>query len=394
MYGLLPLRRSAVTYFVMPLFNGVLEKLTFPPVRDGQCLPENTACRMRADSESWPERIESEEQLDDVLTRPGAALADFIKSVPSPLLLLGAGGKMGPTLAMLARRAAEAAKHPLEVVAVSRFSDARAREWLEKRGIRTASCDLFNARDLDKLPDATSVIYLVGLKFGTAKNPAMTWAANTIIPTRVAERFAQSQIVALSTGNVYPLSEVKAGGSIETDSLTPVGEYANAAVARERIFEFHARNAGTRMAFLRLFYAVELRYGVLVDIAQKVHAGETVDLTNGYFNCIWQGDANEMVLRALALGSSPPAAWNLCRPEVFSVREAAVRLGELLGRPPNFVGTEAATALLGNSSRLWAELGRPHVSIDLMLSWIADWVKREGRNLGRPTHFEVRDGKY
>jgi dTDP-4-dehydrorhamnose reductase len=349
---------------------------------------------MRADPESWPEKIDNEEQLDEVLTRPTAALVEFIKSVSSPLLLLGAGGKMGPTLAVLARRAAEAARHPLEVLAASRFSDARAREWLERQGVRTVACDLFNARDLEKLPDTTSVIYLVGLKFGTARNPAMTWAANTIIPSRVAERFAASQIVALSTGNVYPLSEVKRGGSVETDPLTPLGEYANAAVARERIFEFHARNANTRMALLRLFYAVELRYGLLVDIAQKVHAGETIELTNGYFNCIWQGDANEMVLRALSLCSSPPAAWNLCRPEVFSVQDVAVRVGELLGRRPNFAGTAAATALLGNSSRLCAELGRPHVSVDLMLPWIADWVKREKRSFGRPTHFEVRDGNY
>jgi nucleoside-diphosphate-sugar epimerase len=349
---------------------------------------------MRGDLEKWPESIDSEQQLDDVLTRPGGALVEFIKSVSSPLLLLGAGGKMGPTLAVLARRAAEAAKHPLEVVAVSRFSDAHSREWLEGHGVRTASCDLFNARDLEKLPDAVSVIHLAGMKFGTAKNPAMTWAANTIIPSRVAERFPNAQIVALSTGNVYPLSEVKRGGSMESDALTPVGEYANAAVARERIFEFHAQKASTRMALLRLFYAVELRYGVLVDIAQKVHAGDTVELTNGYFNCIWQGDANDMVLRALAVCSSPPGAWNLCRPEIFSVHDLAVRFGELLGRSAKFSGAPAATALLGNSSRLCAELGTPRVPIDLMLRWVAAWVKRGGRNLGRPTHFEVRDGKY
>jgi nucleoside-diphosphate-sugar epimerase len=338
--------------------------------------------------------IETEEQLDDVLTRPSARLIEFIKSVSSPLLLLGAGGKMGPTLAALARRAAEEAKHPLEVIAVSRFSDPQAREWVEKRGVRATSCDLFNARDIEKLPDATSVIYLVGLKFGTAKNPSATWAANTIIPTRVAERFAKSRIVALSTGNVYPLSEVKRGGSVETDSLTPVGEYANAAVARERIFEFHSRNQEIPIALLRLFYAVELRYGVLVDIAQKVHRGEPIDLANGYFNCIWQGDANDMVLRALSLCATPPSPWNLCHPEVFSARDIATRLGQLLDRVPKFTGSESSTALLGNSSPLCAQLGSPAMSADQMLPWIAGWVKRGGRNLNRPTHFEVRDGKY
>jgi nucleoside-diphosphate-sugar epimerase len=339
-------------------------------------------------------KIETEDQLEDTLTCPSAKLVQFIKSISSPLLLLGAGGKMGPTLAVLARRAAEQANHPLEVIAVSRFSDAQARAWLEERGVRTMSRDLFNARNLEKLPDATCVIYLVGLKFGTAKNPAATWAANTIIPTRVAERFPQSRIVALSTGNVYSLSEVKRGGSVETDPLTPIGEYANAAVARERIFEFHARDYGTPMALLRLFYAVELRYGVLVDIAQKVYRDEPISLANGYFNCIWQGDANDMVLRSLALCSSPPAAWNLCRPEIFSVRDTATRLGQLLDRSPKFTDSESATALLGNSSPLCARLGAPAVSVDQMLQWIAGWVKRGGRNLDRPTHFEVRDGKY
>jgi dTDP-4-dehydrorhamnose reductase len=345
-------------------------------------------------SEHWPEGLDTEEQLDDFLTRPGAALVDFIKSVASPLLVLGAGGKMGPTLAVLARRAAQAAGYTLDVIAVSRFKDLRSRDWLEGRGVKTVSCDLFNARDVEKLPDATAVIYLVGFKFGTDQNPAATWAANTIIPTRVAERFARARIVALSTGNVYPLSAVKRGGSVETDPLTPLGEYPNAAVARERIFEFHSQAQQTAVALLRLFYAVELRYGVLVDIAQKVHSGQAIDLTNGYFNCIWQGDANELIVRALSLASSPPSVWNLCRPEIFSVRDVATRLGQLLDRAPKFIGAEASNALLGNSSRLCAQLGTPGVRVDQMLSWISHWIKRGGRNLDRPTHFEVRDGKY
>jgi dTDP-4-dehydrorhamnose reductase len=345
-------------------------------------------------SGSSPADLGTEEQLDDVLTRPGASLVDFIKSVAGPLLVLGAGGKMGPTLAVLARRAAEAAGHPLEVVAVSRFKDTRSRDWLEGRGVKTLSADLFNPGDLEKLPDATSIIYLVGLKFGTEQNPAATWAANTIIPTRVAERFARARIVALSTGNVYPLSAVKRGGSVETDVLTPLGEYPNAAVARERIFEFHSQTHATAVTLLRLFYAVELRYGVLVDIAQKICASQPLDLANGYFNCIWQGDANDMILRALPLAGSPPSVWNLCRPEIFSVRDVATRLGQLLDRVPQFTGAEASTALLGNSSRLCAQLGTPAVRIDEMLSWISAWIKHGGRNLDRPTHFEVRDGKY
>jgi nucleoside-diphosphate-sugar epimerase len=244
------------------------------------------------------------------------------------------------------------------------------------------------------LPNAETIIYLVGLKFGTADNPAATWAMNTIVPARVAERYCSSTIVALSTGNVYPLSEAASGGSIEASPLTPLGEYPNAAVARERIFEFYSQRQRTPIALLRLFYAVELRYGVLVDIACKVQSGKPIELANGHFNCIWQGDANEMVLRASALATSPPSIWNLCRPEIFSVREVATALGELLGRKPKFIGSEASTALLGNASPLSAKLGAPTVPLQKMLSWIAGWVREGGRNLGKPTHFEVRDGKY
>ncbi len=344
--------------------------------------------------DDWPEMLETEDQLDELLTRPGAALVEFIKTVSSPLLMLGAGGKMGPTLAVLARRAAEAAGHPLEVVAVSRYRDARARQWLEERGVKTMSCDLLHAQDLVRLPNSKHIVYLVGLKFGTSQNPAATWAMNTIVPARVAERFPHARIVALSTGNVYPLTEVSRGGAVETDPRTPLGEYANAAVGRERIFEFYSQRHHTPVALLRLFYAVELRYGVLVDIARKVQAGEALELANGYFNCIWQGDANDMVLRALSLTGAPPSVWNLCRPEVFSVRAVASRFGELLGRLPQFIGTEAPTALLGNASPICAKLGPPSLPVEKHLGWIAHWVKQGGRDLGRPTHFEVRDGGY
>ena len=341
-----------------------------------------------------PESIQTEAQLEEFLTTPGAALVDFIKTVRSPLLVLGAGGKMGPTLAVLARRAADLAGHNLDVIAVSRFNDAQSRQSLEARGVQTHACDLLDARGVSKLPDSPSILYLVGLKFGTAQNPGATWAMNTIVPARVAERFSDGRIVALSTGNVYPLSEVSRGGSLETDPLTPLGEYPNAAVGRERIFEFYSRAQNTPITQLRLFYAVELRYGVLVDIAQKVYAGESIDITNGYFNCIWQGDANDMVIRSFSLCAAPPTVWNLCRPEVFSVRDAATRLGALLGKTPRFHGSEAATALLGNAKPLCGSLGEPAVKLDQMLKWIAPWVAQGGRSLGRPTHFEVRDGKY
>ncbi len=342
----------------------------------------------------FPEVIRDEYELEELLTRPSPAFTPFIKTLSSPLLILGAGGKMGPTLAVLARRAVEAAGHPLEVVAVSRFGDSSGREWLETRGVKTLSCDLFDSQALARLPDAQNIIYLVGLKFGTARTPANTWATNILVPARVCERFPKARIAALSTGNVYPLTPVAKRGSVETDPLTPVGEYANAAVGRERIFEFCSSRYGTSIAQLRLCYAIDLRYGVLSDIARKVYTGEAIDLSTAFFNCIWQGDANDMILRALALTASPPSAWNLCRPEIFSVRTVANRLGELFGRAPKFSGEETDTALLVNSNRLCARLGRPPTGLDTMLGWTAHWIASGGRDLGKPTHFEVRDGQY
>jgi nucleoside-diphosphate-sugar epimerase len=357
-------------------------------------MPSKDSVDTGAETRPLPDLIETEEQLDELLTRPGPALVSFIKTVPSPLVILGAGGKMGPTLAVLARRAASAAGHSLEVIAVSRFSNPGARSWLEARQVRTIACDLLDAGAVRQLPCADAVLYCVGLKFGTAQDPAPTWAMNTIVPARVLERYPGARIAALSTGNVYPPSEAESGGSLETSPLTPRGEYANAAVGRERIFEFCSRAQRTPVALLRLFYAVELRYGVLVDIAKKVHLGEGIELANGCFNCIWQGDANELALRALSLAAWPPSVWNLCRPETFSVRAVASRLGELLGRPPRFIGAETSTALLGDSTRLCGALGTPSIPLDVMLRWIAHWVKQGGRNLAQPTHFEVRNGNY
>ena len=340
------------------------------------------------------ERIETEAQLEDVLTRPSQSLIGFIRTLASPLLILGAGGKMGPSLAALVKRAAEAAGHHLEVIAVSRFSDPNLVARLQGCGIKTVSADLLEQRSVHDLPDSANILYLVGLKFGTAQNPSATWAINTIVPTRVSERYRKARIVALSTGNVYPFSDVSHGGSLETDGLTPLGEYANAAIGRERIFEFHSRSNQTPMALLRLFYAVELRYGVLVDLARKVHQGAPIDLANGSFNCIWQADANEMIVRALSLTTSPPSVWNLCRPEVVSVRAVANRFGELLGRAPQFKGQESSSALLGNSNPLCSQLGTPTTTLEPMVGWIAHWVERGGRDLGKPTHFEERDGRY
>ncbi|MFP6899271.1 MAG: NAD(P)-dependent oxidoreductase [Roseibacillus sp.] len=342
-----------------------------------------------------PEFIESEEALEEVLTHPRRELIEAIAEVRSPLVILGAGGKMGPSLAVLAKRAAQEAGHQLDIIAVSRFRAGGQREWLEQRGIRTLSADLLDRARVEELPEAGDVLYLVGLKFGTQENPSLTWAINTVAPHHAAERYRGRRMVALSTGNVYPLTEVGAGGSVEDDALTPVGEYANAVVARERIFDYFSRESGgAPVALLRLNYATDLRYGVPVDLARKIWTGVPIDLSNGSFNCIWQGDANEMILRAFPLAASPARAWNLTSPQAYRIREVAEELGSLLGREPIFTGSESDTALLSNAGALCAELGEPPTDLPCILARTAHWVKKGGRELGKPTHFEVRDGRY
>ncbi len=338
--------------------------------------------------------IGTEESLDELLTRPRLELVQFMKNVQTPLVILGAGGKMGPTLAVLAHRAAEQAGHEIDIIAVSRFGNPGARRWLKANKVTTIGCDLLDRQEVSRLPGSDNVLYLVGLKFGTSDKPAQTWATNALVPALVSERYSTARIVAISTGNVYPTTTVAGGGSLESDPLTPLGEYANAAVARERILEFFSRRNGIQVALLRLFYATELRYGILRDIADKIWAGEPVSLANGCFNCIWQSDASEMVIRALSLASSPPSAFNLTSPEIFRVRTVASRLGELLGKPVKFTSSESDTSLLGNTSKLCALLGKPTTSLETMLDWTANWVKRGGRSLGKPTHFETRNGSY
>lgn len=338
--------------------------------------------------------IENEAALDDLLTQPNTRLIESIRSLSSPLLVLGAGGKMGPTLAVLAKRAAEAAGRDLQVTAVSRFSNPAARQWLEQRGIRTIAADLLCRKEVEQLPDSVNVLHLVGLKFGTQTNPSMTWAVNTIAPALVAERYAGARLVVLSTGNVYPLRAVADGGAPEDSPITPIGEYANAAVARERILEYLSQRNQTPMTILRLSYAVEMRYGVLLDIALRVYAGQPVDLTTGYLNCIWQGDANDMILRSFPIATAPARALNLTGTEILSVRRLATQFASHFGREVKFNGTEAPTALLSHTGSMQQLLGAPATPLDDVIRWIAHWVKVGGRILGKPTHFEVRDGKY
>jgi hypothetical protein len=344
--------------------------------------------------QSLPDIIESEEVLDDILCRIRPELIEFSHSIKSPLLILGAGGKMGPTLAWLARRAIDAAGIDVKVIAIDLFPDETTRHWLEAHGVRTIKCDLMERKNLETLPDSENVIYMVGMKFGTTQNPAPTWAFNTIPPTNVSERYRDAKIVVFSSGNVYPLVAVEKGGSIETDALIPLGEYPNSCIARERIFEYFSQKNGTPMAMIRLNYALDLRYGVLSDIAQKVYEGQEINVTMGYFNCIWQGDANEFFIRSLELVSSPPEVFNLTSPKIFSVRDVALRFGELMDQSVKIIGEEAETALLSNPTRIMTLLGEPPTSIERVIKWTAHWIMSGGRLLGKPTHFEEREGKY
>jgi nucleoside-diphosphate-sugar epimerase len=338
--------------------------------------------------------IANEQVLDELMSRPRPILIEFIKSVSTPLVILGAGGKMGPSLALLARRASLAAGNPLKIIAVSRFSDPVVRQNLEEQGVQTLSVDLMERSSYEELPDASNVIYLIGLKFGTTQNPGITWATNTLIPAYACERYPHSKMVALSSGNVYPLTSVQGPGSRETDVLEPLGEYSNSCVARERIFDYYSSKNGTLITLIRLYYAIDLRYGVLYDIARRVFTGEPINLVTGNFNCIWQGDANEMIIRALSLVDSPPYTLNLTGTTRFSVRQVAHEFARLMGRKAILVGVETDSALLGNTDKLTATFGEPGTPWDWVIRWTADWVMAGGRAFNKPTHFETRNGKY
>jgi nucleoside-diphosphate-sugar epimerase len=336
----------------------------------------------------------TEAELERLLSDPTPELVSDLAGVPGAIVILGAGGKMGPSLARLAVRAADDAGIARRVIAVSRFTDGTARAGLDAAGVETISCDLFDERAVLALPDAPNVIYMAGRKFGTRENASATWATNAYLPGAIANRFREARLVAFSTGNVYPVYPAPGPGPTERDPVEPIGEYGQAALARERVLEFFADRYGTPVAILRLNYAVEPRYGVLRDIADAVHAGRPVDLSMGFVNVIWQRDANAIALRALAQCAVPPMVLNVTGTTAISVRMIASECARRFGVTATFQGREAPTALLSDASEAARRFGAPPMALAAMIDRVAEWVGQGGRSLGKPTHFTERDGRF
>lgn len=338
--------------------------------------------------------IQTLDQLDDALSDPPPYVVAAMKSLPGDLMVLGVAGKMGPTLARMAQRASEQAGVTRKIIGVARFSDPAEQTKLQEWGIQTIRCDLLDESALARLPDCPNILYMAGMKFGSTGKEALTWAMNCFLPGRIAQKYQKSRIVAFSTGNIYGLTPLSGGGSIETDLPNPLGEYAISCLGRERMFEHFSRTLNIPTAIIRLNYACELRYGVLVDLARRVWEGEPIDLAMGNFNVIWQGDANAMTLAAFDHAASPPFLLNVSGPETLSVRRVCQQFAQLFDKPVRYEGTESPQALLNNAKLSHSLWGYPRVSAEQMIHWIADWTRRGGATLGKPTHFEARDGKF
>ena len=339
----------------------------------------------------FPTHFETEQALEDFLATPSRDLIDDLAKVDGDLIILGVGGKMGPTLARLARNALPLSRR---VIAVARFSETEVRTMLEAHGIETIACDLLDAVAIAALPKCPNVIFMAGRKFGADANNPLTWAMNTHVPALVADAFRASRIVAFSTACVYPFVPVIGQGAAEDLPPNPPGEYANSCVGRERMFEYFSQTHGTPGRLLRLSYAIDMRYGVLADVALKVWRGEPVDVTMGHVNVIWQGDANAQALRCLAVATVPTSPINVSGPETTSIRWLAAEFGRRFDKPVQIKGVEAPTAWLMNTSEAERLFGYPKVPLSQLIGWVADWIAREQRLYGKPTKFEARDGKY
>ena len=345
-------------------------------------------------SETHSKKIKTETQLESYLSEPTNEVAASMAALEGDILILGVGGKMGPTLAKQAKHAINLAGISKKVIGVSRFSTPGVRENLHEAGIETIAADLLSEDCLQNLPNIQNVILMAGRKFGSTDNESLTWAMNSYMPGRVADRFRESQLVVFSTGNVYPLIPISHGGATECSPLAPIGEYAQSCLSRERICTYFSSQFGTQMAILRLNYAIDLRYGILLDIAEKVYTEQPIPLEMGNVNLIWQGDANAVALRVFSHCQSPPLILNVTGPETVSVRYLALRFGSLFNKSLHFEGEESETALLSNASRCHRLFGYPRVSLEQMIEWVAEWVRIGGTTLRKPTHFEVRDGKF
>ena len=327
--------------------------------------------------------------LIDRMTAPSLAVVEAVSELDGDVVILGAGGKMGPTLAELLVRAGAR-----RVIGVSRFSDERVGAYLEETGVEIVRADLLDEKDLDRLPDAPYVLFLAGFKFGATGNSPMTWAMNAWLPGRIMRRYAGSCIIYVSSGNVYAYTPVAEGGADEDGEIGPVGEYAQSRLGGERIAEHLCLEQGTPLLIVRLFYATELRYGIIHDLGRKIHDGMPIDLAMGHVNQIWQGDANSYLARLFPLCSSPATILNLTGPDVLSVRSMSGMLGRRLEMQPDFTGRESDTALLGNARRLFERLGEPEVPPERIADWVAHWIRIGGRSLDKPTGYESRSGRF
>jgi nucleoside-diphosphate-sugar epimerase len=337
-----------------------------------------------------PTAIADEAMLDDMLSTPSDALVETLSGLDGDITLLGVGGKMGPTLARMAKRAAPHKR----VIGVARFSDPAVREDLEAHNIETVACDLLDEAAVNALEKTANIVFMAGRKFGSEGNQPLTWAMNVHVPAIVAQAFKDSRIAVFSTACVYRFADVTGPGAKEGDPLTPPGEYANSCIGRERMFEYFANVHGTKAVLLRLSYAIDLRYGVLHDIGRAVLAGEPVQIDSGHCNIIWQRDANDIALRSLALADNPAVPLNLSGPKVERVRDLAEAFGKHFDKEPIFAGEEQPQAWIVDTTKQQELYGEPEVSTETMIGWVADWLQRGGKTLGKPTHFEVRDGTY
>ena len=338
--------------------------------------------------------IQTETQLESYLSEPTDEVISAIASLEGDILILGVGGKMGPSLAKQAKRAIDSAGINKKVIGVSRFSTPGIQLSLIDAGIETIIADLLREDNLKDLPDIQNVIFMAGRKFGSTDNKGLTWAMNTYLPGRIAEKFRDSRLVIFSTGNVYPLTQITHGGATESTEVDPIGEYAQSCLGRERIFEHFSAQFGMPMTILRLNYAIDLRYGILLDIAKKVYTEKPISLEMGHVNVIWQRDANAVALQSLTHSQTPPLILNVTGPETISIRHLALQFGDIFNKTVQLEGEKSETALLSNAGLCHRLFGYPRVTLGQMIEWVAEWVQIDGKTYEKPTHFEVRDGRF